>query len=369
MTVEELPITEQERLTTLETIISGGLKTFIEVGLAFREIRETRLYRDTHGTWAEYCSAKWGITKTHTDRKILAASVAENIKMTPIGAKYPVVLESHARPLSQLEPDEQVKIWEKVVSGAEEKKIPVTAKLIKKTVSERTGRNQAEEKIAEEKRKKTELYTEEFRDAYDRLGAIINQAIEDEWNSGLSMEAVKMHLSLLGNLVKKNDPEDRRFLENRPSDQNRKKTQPEPETFPKTESPKPPKRVSKKKWETAEDVESEFFPKLEGIRYERFLDLNFQQTQTGTRSINVYARLLDNLTVLKELYGAGKLNAAISKCSQPRHANIAYIRAILKNDVSEDAPAVEYNKEGKNGKSKTQEKYEAELDDALAKFG
>jgi hypothetical protein len=44
-----------ERLVELEHKIGRGLKTFIEVGEALVEIRESKLYLLEHKTFAEYC--------------------------------------------------------------------------------------------------------------------------------------------------------------------------------------------------------------------------------------------------------------------------------------------------------------------------
>lgn len=49
-----LSATEGGRLADLEVTIERGLTTFVEVGAALSEIRESRLYRQTHGT-----TGKW----------------------------------------------------------------------------------------------------------------------------------------------------------------------------------------------------------------------------------------------------------------------------------------------------------------------
>ncbi|HEX6762895.1 MAG TPA: hypothetical protein VF094_08855 [Gaiellaceae bacterium] len=46
---------ESARLAELEHVVEQGLQTFVEVGLALAEIRDGRLYRATHSTFAEYC--------------------------------------------------------------------------------------------------------------------------------------------------------------------------------------------------------------------------------------------------------------------------------------------------------------------------
>lgn len=90
----------------LETIIERGLKTFIEVGSALLEIRERRLYKPAFSNFEEYCRERWGWSKTHANRQIAAAQVAQTL--TPRGVTLPS--EKHARPLAQLDADRQIEV-------------------------------------------------------------------------------------------------------------------------------------------------------------------------------------------------------------------------------------------------------------------
>jgi hypothetical protein len=40
------------------SFIDGGIKTFIEVGSALLEIRDDRLYRESYGTFDDYCRVR-----------------------------------------------------------------------------------------------------------------------------------------------------------------------------------------------------------------------------------------------------------------------------------------------------------------------
>lgn len=68
------PLTEGEcgRLAELESAIDRGLKSFIEVGTALKEIRRRRLYRDQHATFDAYCRKRWGLSRIHGHRLIRA---------------------------------------------------------------------------------------------------------------------------------------------------------------------------------------------------------------------------------------------------------------------------------------------------------
>lgn len=93
---EALTKSEANRLDLLESQIKTGLSTFIDVGTALAEIRDARLYRESHGTFEEYCREKWGMNPRYANRVIGAALVAENLG--PMGP----TTERQARELAPL---------------------------------------------------------------------------------------------------------------------------------------------------------------------------------------------------------------------------------------------------------------------------
>ncbi len=68
-----LTVVEQGRLEHNEAIIEKGLNTFVDVGNALAEIRDGKLYRDTHGTFEDYCQERWGISLPRAYQFIEAA--------------------------------------------------------------------------------------------------------------------------------------------------------------------------------------------------------------------------------------------------------------------------------------------------------
>jgi len=90
------------RLGELERVIDAGMKTFIDVGLALLEIRDKRLYRQTHSSFDDYCRERWGWGRTQAHNYIAAARVVENVQS--IG--QPPTTMSAAVVLASL-PDEQ----------------------------------------------------------------------------------------------------------------------------------------------------------------------------------------------------------------------------------------------------------------------
>lgn len=120
---------ERAALADNEARIERGLKVFYEVGAALLDIRDKRLYRETHKTFEDYCQQRWGMTPQHAGRLITAADITKNLE--PIGS-IPAN-EGQARPLAPLSPEEQRAVWDVVRKTAPDGK--VTAGHVKSVVS------------------------------------------------------------------------------------------------------------------------------------------------------------------------------------------------------------------------------------------
>ena len=103
---------EKLRLVELEQIIDRGIQTFYEVGKALEEIRDRKLYRETHKTFESYCQEKWQIARQTANRYIRAVKVMEILE--PIGSKIPTK-ESQVRPLTGLPESIQLEIWQEAL--------------------------------------------------------------------------------------------------------------------------------------------------------------------------------------------------------------------------------------------------------------
>ena len=130
---DALSIVEAARLENLEEVISHGLQSFVDVGRSLAEIRDGRLYRQSHDTFEDYCRAKWSIERAHAYRLVEAAEVVD--RLSPTGDILPVN-ERQARPLTQLPPDEQAEAWQEAVDTAPAGK--VTAAHVADVVERRT---------------------------------------------------------------------------------------------------------------------------------------------------------------------------------------------------------------------------------------
>lgn len=136
---DDLSISEAGRLAELETVIERGLQTFIEVGSALMEIRDSRLYRQMYSTFEEYCQERWDLRKSRTYQLMDAAEVVENLKSSTIvdfsSGTIPLpVNEAQARPLAKLEVEMQRQAWQRAVETAPQGKI--TARHVETVVRE-----------------------------------------------------------------------------------------------------------------------------------------------------------------------------------------------------------------------------------------
>ena len=130
---------EQDRLEQCEAIIERGLQTFYEVGKALQEIRDAKLYRDTHQSFATYCRERWQMGRNYAYKQIQASTVVDNLTVLPPGTKNlqnvydrTQFRETHIRPLAPLTPAQQREAWCEVQRCAETK--PVTEKLVRTVV-------------------------------------------------------------------------------------------------------------------------------------------------------------------------------------------------------------------------------------------
>jgi hypothetical protein len=122
----------RDRLTDCERVIASGMRTFVDVGTALAEIRDSRLYRATHETFEAYCRGRWGMGKRYANYQIESARVA-----TALGTIVPTTpaTESQARPLTRLEPPQQVEAWKAATDKAAAEDRPVTAKDVRAAVT------------------------------------------------------------------------------------------------------------------------------------------------------------------------------------------------------------------------------------------
>jgi hypothetical protein len=100
-----LPLRAPGRLVELELVVEQGLATFVDVGNALLEIRDSRLYRGSHDTFEDYLEGRWSMSRQRGYQLIDAARVSTMVDTTN---------ERQARELVPLldQPDELRDAWQ-----------------------------------------------------------------------------------------------------------------------------------------------------------------------------------------------------------------------------------------------------------------
>jgi hypothetical protein len=133
-----LPAEEAERLFDLEVVIDKGMRTFVEVGQALAEIRDSGLYRASNLTFEEYCAQRWGMSRRFAYNTIASSRVVCSIEhiATDTGERLlPPASEAVARELQPLsDMPEKLKVaWAEALAVGNDKP---TAKVVKDVVAQ-----------------------------------------------------------------------------------------------------------------------------------------------------------------------------------------------------------------------------------------
>lgn len=131
-----------------EEIVRKGIASFVEVGLALKQIKEEKQYKaDGFDTWEEYLAGRWKMQPRQATRYITASVVSENLD-GPIGpkgkpAKKPK-RESVARAVAEStkDPEEQREVWQEATAEKEEP----TAKDVKAAAAKVLGQKERPQK-------------------------------------------------------------------------------------------------------------------------------------------------------------------------------------------------------------------------------
>ena len=109
-TIVEAPLSaaESEDLTRHRETIRRGQQTFVEVGLALADIRDRRLYRETHPNLENWLADEYpDIGRPRAYQLISGAETAQSLAAVNHGSQLPPpTSERSVRPLAGLAPDE-----------------------------------------------------------------------------------------------------------------------------------------------------------------------------------------------------------------------------------------------------------------------
>jgi hypothetical protein len=170
----------RKALADAEAVIERGIHTFIEVGNALLRIRAERLYRETHGTFEDYCRERWGMERAHAYRQIQAAEVAAAV--SPNGD---VPNEAVARELAPLKGDEaeMVAVWREAQAKAEKAGVRVTARVVQAAVRSAYERPVWEAEQRKANSRPARLAAEQrARKENERWWASLSQAARERWH-------------------------------------------------------------------------------------------------------------------------------------------------------------------------------------------
>jgi len=132
----------QAALVTLadcELRIERGLKSFIDVGEALATIRDSRLYRATHGTFEEYCRQRWNLSRPRAYELISAADVVSGMPDTAV----PISSARQANALAAVPEPERAEVWREAVERTDGRP---TAKVVREVAEERAAPAEPERK-------------------------------------------------------------------------------------------------------------------------------------------------------------------------------------------------------------------------------
>tara|TARA_A100001391_G_scaffold183537_1_gene150821 strand:+ start:154 stop:798 length:645 start_codon:yes stop_codon:yes gene_type:complete len=114
---------DSQRLKDLERVVDQGQQTFFEVGSALKELREDKLYRETHKTFEAYVQERFGFKKSQAYNLIDASEVAGNVHH---GGQ--IKNERQAREVAKAPPERQQEVVDKAAEMAEVTGKVITAK-------------------------------------------------------------------------------------------------------------------------------------------------------------------------------------------------------------------------------------------------
>ncbi len=123
-------------LHQLEEIIQKEMGGFVRLGQALLEIRDKRLYRQSHKTFEAYCRDKWEFSSSYAKRLMRSSEVVRKLESVPIGTLLPTT-ESQARPLTTIDLEEVDDVWQECIERAprdNDGNPVITAKHVQETV-------------------------------------------------------------------------------------------------------------------------------------------------------------------------------------------------------------------------------------------
>jgi hypothetical protein len=95
-------------LDELEAIVSTGLDSVANVGLALQAIKDRELYRPQYDSWPTYLDARWKLGLDYANKLIVAGGIV--LKLRAAGLPEPSAV-SHTRELAKVKPEAVTQVW------------------------------------------------------------------------------------------------------------------------------------------------------------------------------------------------------------------------------------------------------------------
>ena len=109
------------RFNELEQIIEKGLRTFIDVGRCFVEIKESGLYKEKYRTFSDYCDQRWGFSLNYAEKLMRTVRTEDVIRGGSSDSSTIVRVpenESQSRELNILSDEDKQAAWAESVKTA-----------------------------------------------------------------------------------------------------------------------------------------------------------------------------------------------------------------------------------------------------------
>jgi hypothetical protein len=113
---------DRERLHEIEATFVGFKEKVVEFSAALKEVRDTYLYRETHGSFGEYVQDRLGISRASAYRFIDSSGLRNELR-GELSARGIEVAPTKARTIGMLKQlddlEDQVAVWEEAVSRSD----------------------------------------------------------------------------------------------------------------------------------------------------------------------------------------------------------------------------------------------------------
>ncbi|MEM1242019.1 MAG: hypothetical protein AAGI45_19470 [Cyanobacteria bacterium P01_H01_bin.26] len=90
---------------------------FVEVGDAFRLIRDERLYKNSYSNFEDYCKERWGYSKRHVNRLCEGAGIWHQLESSDLVSILPTT-ERQVRNLTPIDLEQRIEAWTDAVEAS-----------------------------------------------------------------------------------------------------------------------------------------------------------------------------------------------------------------------------------------------------------